>query len=156
MFLGRPLSPPLGEVEVQVTSLRRIPDIWWIGPLLAVSDRVLQVIKESGETHFELFSMSLTAKKQDLRGGMFVVNLLDNIPCLERRASSFSVDEDGLIKKISRLVVDESQIPEGRTLFRLAEKADLVLARPKLVQRLQQSAFRGVRFIPVETPSTGR
>jgi hypothetical protein len=154
MFLGRPLSPPLDEVKVQVTSLNHIPDMWWIGPYFAVSDRVLRTINDSGETHFELFPMSVTAKKHDLRGAMFVVNLLDNVPCLDRDASCFSVDEDGFIDNISRLVIDEGRVPEGRTLFRLAEKADLILARSKLVEPLQQLAVRGVRFIPVETSAT--
>src|SRR4051794_1945112 len=76
MFLGQPLLPPLSEVNVQVTSFSHIPDMWWIGPYLTVSDRVLQFIQDTPETHFEVFPLTLIAKKQKLREAMFVLNLL--------------------------------------------------------------------------------
>ncbi len=151
MFLGRRITPPIVEVKVHVTSLRPPPDLWWLGPYLAISEQVLQILNDSGETFFELFPLRIVAKRQCSQFTMVVLNLLDNVPCLNRELSNYSLDEDGLVARIDRLVIDETQIPPERLLFRLGEKADLILARHVLVEQLQRSQVRGVQFHPVNT-----
>src|SRR5437868_2582245 len=82
MFLGKPMRFSAPEVLVQVRSVRHIPDFWWVGPYLTISDRVLQVTKESGETHFETFPFVATKRKSNEQQRRHFINLLDNVACL--------------------------------------------------------------------------
>jgi hypothetical protein len=155
MFLGKPLSPPLAEVTARLTSLRRVLDIWWIGPYFVVSSAVLAELKGTGETRFETIPLVLLDRKgKGLKDTHLIINILDNVPCFDAGRSVFTRDEDGFVRQIDKLVIDESRVPPDRYLFQLEERGDLILAQDALVTRLQALSVRGVRFLPVASSQT--
>jgi hypothetical protein len=150
MFLGKPLSPPLPEVTVRLTALRRILDIWWIGPYFVVSSAVLEELTRIGETQFESIPLILLDRRgKRHKGTHLIINMLNNVSCLDANRSIFTRDEDGFVRQIDKLVIDGSHVPSERYLFRLDEGEHLTLARDVLVARLQGLSVRGVRFLPV-------
>ena len=151
MYLGKPLDSPPLCVRARLTSLSHVLDMWWIGPYFVVSASVLQLVVAVGETHFQLIPLVLLdRKKKACNDKCSILHLLDNVPCLNLSKSVVTRDRDGIIKDIHHLVLNEGAVPEDRHLFRLAEKADLILARDDLVQQLLALAVRGVRFLPCE------
>jgi hypothetical protein len=155
VFLGKPLRPPLREVRARLTSLRRVLDIWWISPYFVASSAVLAELMHIGETHFETIPLVLLDRKgNSLKGTNLIINLLDNVPCFDAGRSVFTRDEDGFVRQIDKLVIDESRVPPDRYLFRVEEGEHLILARDALVARFQALSVRGARFLPVASSQT--
>jgi hypothetical protein len=103
-----------------------------------------------GEGHVETFAVTLESPgaKPDATS-MRIVNLLDSVACLDRGASDFDEDGDG-IWDIRHLRLREEEIPPDRRLFRLAEQSSVVIARKDLVEHFVAKNLQGVRFVTLE------
>lgn len=144
--------PPSGSV-VTISKLKGILDIWWMGSNFLMSHKALDIVKEIGDTHFEAFPVTLAAKsgKRDDQSTQ-IVNLLDNVSCMNKKASKFDVDEDNknYIDTIHKLVLDKTKIPPERHLFRLGEEETVIIACSELVDKWKAIQVRGVKFVKSE------
>ena len=82
----------------------------------------------------------------------FVVHPTAPIDCLDRENSAYkmsSVDPNSF-RKITRLVLDESRIPEDRQIFNMACYWDLTFVRRDLAQAIAAQGFSGIRWIELQ------
>jgi hypothetical protein len=150
MYLGAPLPSSLPPVTARVTSLRHLCDMWWIGPYFVISPIVLEELKVVGERRLQVSPLILLDRKKKITNNSFtILNMLENVGCLDTTRSRFTKDEDGIVDEVEELFIDPARVPSDRYLFRLAERADILLARDILVDRLTVLSIRGVRFLPV-------
>src|SRR5467141_102070 len=96
LFLGRPLPRSFRLVTIIMDKLKGIPDIWTNGPYVILATRVIEVMRNLGETHFEDVPLALVSRKGETEANSFrVINFLDNVVCLNKEASEYRLNEDG-------------------------------------------------------------
>ncbi len=124
--------------------LRGIPDVSRVGSYWIVSRSVLTALETCGESRFEVFPVVFrsVAGKADTTS-FHILNPLDNITCMDMRASEYSLDEDGQVSEVRRLVIDEGAIGSRRHLFRIEECSYVVLVSRELGEQLRRREARG-------------
>lgn len=153
LWRGEKLAIPLSGAVVMLSKLKGVLDVWWAGMYFLMSQKAIEAVKSIGEADFEEYPASLVTKsgKRDDESTR-IVHLLNNVSCMNKKASKFDVDEDDKhwIDRIHKLVLDQSKIPSGRHLFHLAEKPTLEIASSALVEKWKAAKVRGVEFVRPE------
>lgn len=156
-FSGEKVTIPLSGIVITMSKLKGVLDFWWFGSNLLMSRNALDVVKIIGETNFEAFPVTLVAKsgKRDAESTQ-IVNLLNNVSCMNKETSKFDVDEDdeNNVHWIQKLVLDKTKIPSNRHLFRLEESPDVVIVSDALAEKWKAANLRGVDFIKPEKYKT--
>lgn len=150
-FAGKPFPKTFPEPVVTLSSLARLDDVWYAGPWLLMSRSFISLLRNCGESRFEEWPVSLRSfSGQVNRESHRLINLLENVSCLDKRASQVELNQDGYIRKITRLAIETSRIPPDRHLFRMAEKRSVKLASAALKRVWEAAGLRGARFQPLD------
>lgn len=92
----------------------------------------------------------------------FVLNVWNDVRCVDRSASDLSIDEDDPddILTIRKLALDRKAIedvpPERRLLFRLAECSIIYMFAQPVVDAILATSPTGIRFWPADGWGEGR
>ena len=88
-------------------------------------------------------------KGREASADYFVIHPIEPVDCLDRQQSVYKASplNKAKIREISKLVLNESAIPEDRQIFRIAGYWNLTLVRRDLAEALLAGGFSGIRFI---------
>ena len=91
-------------------------------------------------------------KKQIVQRSYWIANVLRVVDCADMKRSEFEMSEISkkLVWRFSRLVLDESRIPDDAPIFRLANQPKLVLVREDLFGDFLDADITGVMFVDLE------
>ena len=115
-----------------------------------VSTRFREYLEKESGAEFEFYPLRI----RDHRGRVlpeqyWIANLMVKIPCMNAERSVFewdSISEDQ-VYSFARLILDETKIPEGTKIFRLAEKEDLWLVEEQFaISIVKEMGFKGAGF----------
>jgi hypothetical protein len=147
MSLGKRVDP--GPIVITYSRLQGIPSAGWVGNIFYMAPRFVEIVRQLGEMRLQEFPITVRDRRGETKIDAIVgVVTLDNVPCLDRTASKFEVDEDDPeeIDEMKSLVLDEARIPADRHLFRVAEFISALIVSRPLAERLTANGITGVRF----------
>lgn len=150
MSLGKPVDVT-EPVVATFTTLTGLQAAGWLGNIFFMAPQFVEEVKQLGERR--LFECPIVARDEAGRtrdDAIVGVVTLDNVSCLDKKASVFEVSEDDPddIVEMRSLALDESRIPEDRHLFRVAEFCTALIASHQLKERLVARGITGVKFVP--------
>jgi len=95
---------------------------------LVVSEKLRLLLASSGAT-VEFFPVKIRNHKRKVIPEKYhLANVVGLIACTDKSRSDFDLSHiDGRVRRFRRLVLDDSKVPEGTRLFRLAELRELHL-----------------------------
>lgn len=154
-------DPILESFELRVlfeapTSVEKLKDVVGVGEYCVMKRHLIEAIRNLGETQIEDYPFRAEDKKGGMTETFRVVRAYNPVSCIDTSVTLFESDCDGYIRRISRLVIDESRIPRNRHLFRAACIDPKLFAPPMLVASQQmKDVFRrlkvkGMDFMEVD------
>lgn len=80
-----------------------------------------------------------------------IINITDKINCADFKKSDLRLFEDGDIKGINQLVLDEKKIPKGKQIFLLGNTPrGIILVHKNLKEAIEKSSLTGFTFINLD------
>jgi hypothetical protein len=119
---------------------------------LVVSEKLKALLAVSGAS-FEFFPVKIRdRKKKVVPESYYLANLVGVLSCMDKGKSDFSLSNiDGQVRRFRHLVLDNSKIPEGTQVFRLADMSHLYLVCCDLAVKIKrQEMCTGMRFLHLE------
>ena len=134
-------------LRIVVESPRPPADYFKCGAMDVASEGLMRELAAHPGVKAEFFPVEvLTGKGGRVETQFYCMHVLDRADCFDFERSKFSVDEDGFIEDIDKLVLDESKAL-GHELFRVANVDFVILcASEPLAQRVSAGGFTGVKF----------
>lgn len=122
-------------------------DYFKCGSMDVASEGLMRELESHPGVKAEFFPIEVvTGARARVGAQYYCMHVLDRADCFDFERSKFSVDEDGFIERIDRLVLDESRAL-GHELFRIANVDFVILCTSEqLAQRVGAGGFTGVKF----------
>jgi hypothetical protein len=121
---------------------------------IVVSERLKQALEALAPPLVEYLPVAIIDHKgRKLPQPFFIVHPVDPVDCIDRDASGAEMDEildPDSIESVQQMVLDESRIPDGRSLFRLKHYWGAVVARRELADALSAGGFSGLRWLELD------
>ncbi len=118
-----------------------------------VSEKLKDILDASGE-NIEFFPVTiLNPKGKKISKPYFIANVVGSVKCMDLKSSEYreSAMDKGQMTRVSRLVLDEEKIPEGKQIFRLGEMTELlIVAEPLALKIAVDNKCTGVNMTYLE------
>ena len=94
----------------------------------------------------------LNHKSKPVSSDYSIINPLEPIDCIDLEKSEARMDsmDKSTIEGVSRLVIDESKIEQGRVLFRPKRFYWVILVHRRLAEAIDGQGFTGVRWVELD------
>ena len=118
---------------------------------MVVSAKLADALRTQSVAKMEYLPVSIIDHKRKVASkDYFILNPLELVDCIDRKKSKFSESDiiPGDIDSFEKLVLSESRVPEGRTLFRMKGFADIAVAAKSLADALAKGKFTGLGWLP--------
>ncbi len=114
---------------------------------LVFSTRLRELLDSLGIDNIEYYTLEIvdprTGKKfSDYR----IANVVGLVDCVDREKSDCKYFDDGEIKRIHKLVLDESRIPSKLRIFRLAGRTVLTVVHQSIKEAIESAGITGCVF----------
>jgi hypothetical protein len=135
------------QVKLVVESDHPPTDYFTCGPMHVVSARLMDALTSQRGVQAEFFPIEIEQAGRAYTATIYYcLHVLDRADCFDFEQSKYSVDEDGSVDEIERLVLDESETL-GHELFRVAHiDFPILCASEQLAHRVAVDGFTGMRF----------
>ena len=122
--------------------------------IMVVSERLKDILQATGED-FEFFPVRIrNHKKRIVEKQYYLANLIGSLECVDREKSEFFINHirKDQIFRFQRLVLDESKIPDGKSIFRLGEQTEQIMVNEPLALKIvKEVKCNGLMFRILES-----
>ncbi len=113
-----------------------------------VSKRFAELIKESG-AKITLYDSKISYEDKLITDDYVTINFDDSCACLDWDNSEYDPDDfsDIEVTRVSKLVIDETKVPQGLGIFRLFEHPRRILVTEEFKLKAEKLGITGIEFI---------
>lgn len=150
-YFDEPLGEPMPEVIIRVARIENLMDSWGVGSYECASMRMLDALSSVGETHFELYPVTIIDRADGRdSNGFRVIRFRDRVKCMDMGKSEYELAEEGCVNRVRRLAIHENDIPGDRHFFQLSERSSVQLASEAFASRWSDSRLTGLKFLRLD------
>ncbi len=121
--------------------------------MIVASLRLKQFLDQQGLPKVEYLPVTvLNHKGRPASRDYFIVHPIDPVECLDldKCQPTWSAIDKTSIKRLKKLVLDESKIEKDRRLFRPKGFHRVILAHQELAKAIGAQGFTGINWVPVD------
>ena len=115
-----------------------------------VSERLKKLFDSLGIENIDYYPAQIIEHgSTERKDGYYAANIIGLVKSMDRDASEFEEDEDGLIDDIDLLVVDAKTALEY-PIFRMAEMPSVILIHGRYKKPIEEAHITGLQLVPTE------
>lgn len=120
------------------------------GFLLLISPTAQGLFKKLNLDNLQYFDVSIKSKTLEINDYK-IVNITDKIDCADISASDIELYDNGKIRRIRKLVIDESKIPRGKQIFLLGRRTTgITIVHEGLKKSIEEAKLTGFQFVTLD------
>jgi hypothetical protein len=138
---SKPVSAAWRPLYMRRDEPMKHPDFFEVDgtDVLAASERAVDCLKDFLNAKTELLPIRTDA------GPYYVLNVLNFVDCLDRKASAYTATPDGTIVSYSELEFDEEKL-EGHGLFKIPQLPYVTFISSDIQEQCEQDGLEGLVF----------
>ncbi len=114
---------------------------------LVVSTRLRELLDSLDIDNIEYYNLEMVEPRTGESFSDYkIANVVGLVDCVDRDKSDLKYFYDGDIKRIHKLVLDESRIPSGLHIFRLAGRTVLTVVHWSVKEAIESAGLTGCVF----------
>ncbi len=114
---------------------------------LVFSSRLRELLDGMGVDNIEYYDFEIVNPRNGKKYSDYkIANVVGLVDCVDRGKSDLKYFDDGEIKRINKLVIDESRIPSGMRIFRLANRPILTFVHQSVKEAMESAGITGCVF----------
>ncbi len=118
---------------------------------LVFSSRLRELLDSLGIDNIEYYNLEMVDPRTGEKFSDYkIANVVGLADCVDREKSDLKYFDDGDIKRIRKLVLDESRIPSKLRIFRLAGRTILTLVHRSVKEAIEKAGISGCVFYKPE------
>ncbi|OAI16084.1 hypothetical protein A1359_08690 [Methylomonas lenta] len=120
--------------------------------IIVASEKLKNEIESFHMPKVEYLKIGILDHKNRIASDSYhIIHPIDPVDCIDRSQSIFEEDliDPESIDSFKRLVIDETQVPSDRQIFRLKGFWDITLVRRKLAETLTDKGFSGLDWLEI-------
>ena len=122
--------------------------------MIVASARLKSFLESRSPGHVEYLPVAIIDHRgKPVKSEYFIIHPVDPVDCLdlEKCEPTWSAIDKTKIKRLKRLVIDETKVGRDRGLFKPQSFYNIILTRRDLAEALDREGFTGLRWIEPET-----
>lgn len=147
---GVPLDESFDDLKITVKLERdpdQLPDYFELDATPIISDKFVQELKHLPMNTYQLYPI-LIESPQGSRAGYSLLNVVGRIPCVDKRASDYTLYDGEIVRMKKMALVDN--IKEERDIFRAEEYPLVIFLSERIAKALASSGLTGMQINPAE------
>lgn len=118
---------------------------------LVFSKRLRDLLQNIAVDNIQYFDFDIVdPKTNDVYTDYKIANVVGLVDCVDKSESDLKYFNSGNIKRIRKLVLDESKIPPELNVFRLSNRSTLTIVRQSVKDAVVNAGITGCVFYKVE------
>lgn len=118
---------------------------------LVFSTRLEKLLNGKGVDNIEYYDFEIVNPKSGQKYSDYkIANVVGLVDCVDEGKSDLKYFDDGEIKRINKLVLDESKIPQELRIFRLAKRPILTVVHQSIKEVIVEAGITGCVFYKPE------
>ncbi len=114
---------------------------------LVFSSRLRELLDSIGINNIEYYKLEIVNPRSGKKfSDYYIANVVGLVDCVDREKSELKYFDDGDIKRIRKLVLDQSRIPSKLRIFRLAKRTILTVVHQSVKEVIESAGLTGCVF----------
>lgn len=120
------------------------------GNLFLGSGKVENLFMKLGIKNIQFFDVKIESSIGDI-SEYKLLNITDKIDCADFKSSDLVLFSDGDIKRIKKLVLDQTKIPKEKQIFLLDKyPTQVIVVHDDLIKAIEEAGLTGFNFVNLE------
>lgn len=120
-------------------------------PGLSFSKRIIDAILKLNPEGIEIRPILLTLPDNQLKNDWHEISISAHVDCIDFKSSTLKMDEDGSIRRIKKLVLNEEKADRaGYDIFRLHDEFPRIVISDRIKQAIESVNPTGICFEPTD------